>query len=221
MLFSMSLGYTGAWITRLAVPSAVHLAIIKTNSQSNKAAPFCKRKLYFTSLGTGKIAKCEARSLDDFSTFSALDYNLISFGIKRQTILVNNVLPLARVRSSYLAKDLLVCQTTCPPSQKKPKHWIWFQSSTRGEEPQDVCDFLTWACRRAGSFMTSVSIGFPEASLPWGPTWDWTLCLSPVPRLGTFVSYVLKYYVLLEMIFLSLMFLRVIWSWKPTVSVIS
>lgn len=153
----MSLGYTGAWITRLAVPSAVHLAIIKTNSQSNKAAPFCKRKLYFTSLGTGKIAKCEARSLDDFSTFSALDYNLISFGIKRQTILVNNVLPLARVRSSYLAKDLLVCQT-CPPSQQKPKHWIWFQNSTSGGEPQDICDSLTWACQRAGSFMTSVSM---------------------------------------------------------------
>lgn len=55
-------------------------------------------------------------SLDDFSPFSALDYSLISFAIKRQTILANSVLPLARVRSSYLAKDLFIGQTACPTS---------------------------------------------------------------------------------------------------------
>lgn len=103
-----------------------------------------------------EIAKCEPRNLDDFSTFSALDYNLISFGIKRQTILVNNVLPLARVRSSYLAKDLLIRQTTCPLSQQS-----WNTESdlraTRGEENhwKSVAPWRVHVGALAGSWPTS------------------------------------------------------------------
>lgn len=71
-------------------------------------------------------------SLDDFSPFSALDYNLISFGIKRQTILVNNVLPLARVRSGYLLG-------------KRPDHLrdVWSKLLARDEA-------LNWRCSSPG-----------------------------------------------------------------------
>lgn len=63
VLFSMSLGYTGARITMLAGLAEVHLGIIKTNSQSNKAAPFCKRKLYFASLGTWRLPNVNQETL--------------------------------------------------------------------------------------------------------------------------------------------------------------
>lgn len=43
---SMSLRGMGAWIEMLAIPSVVHLGIIETNFQCNKASPFCRSKLY-------------------------------------------------------------------------------------------------------------------------------------------------------------------------------
>lgn len=54
----------------------------------------------------GNMQRCQIQkqdSLYDFSVFSVLDYNLISSGIQRQSIFVNNVLPLPRVRSCFLA----------------------------------------------------------------------------------------------------------------------
>lgn len=81
-------------------------------------------------------------SLDDFSLFSALDYNLISFGIERQTILVNNALPLARERSSYLAEDLFICQRACPASKQELKRWMQCESRTMRGALRKTCGSL-------------------------------------------------------------------------------
>lgn len=82
-------------------------------------------------------------SLYDFSPFSALDYNLISFGIKRQTILVNNVLPLPRVSFSFLAEGLFYWQTTCPTSQQQQTCGLWFKAA-QSKKNRTECILLTW-----------------------------------------------------------------------------
>lgn len=79
-------------------------------------------------------------SLYDFSPFSALDYNLISFGIKRQTILVNNVLPLPRVSSSFLAEGLFTGrQHVQPPSNSRPVDFDLKQHKVRKTEQNVYC----------------------------------------------------------------------------------
>lgn len=96
-------------------------ALFKTDFESNKAFPFCNCNLYLISVGTCRYTKRGVDSLDDFSPFSALDYNMISFGIERQTI-SEQCSSLARVGSNYLAEGLFAGQAECPSSSVKAEN---------------------------------------------------------------------------------------------------